>query len=64
MEAITRKKLIDIEKELLRLETHNDYTTIKKEKSERIRDEIFKLRELKNKLFFEDKLKQELNKTK
>lgn len=64
MEAINRKKLIDIENELLRLETHNDYTTIKKEKSERISNEICKLRELKNKLFFEDKLKQELNKTK
>ena len=57
------KKILDIDKEIARLEKHQDYCFSSYKKNEAIDNAIINLRNLKDKLLFKNNLMKELSKT-
>ena len=58
------KKILDIDKEIVRLQKHEDYYSSFYKKNETINKTIISLRNLKNRLLFEKNLNRELSKVK
>lgn len=64
MEVITRKKILEINRELIRLEKYNNDNEIFRKENSKICNAIENLKNLKNKIIFEESLKEKINKTK
>ena len=60
--ANINKKILDIDKEITRLEKHQDYCFYSYKRNEAIDNAIINLRKLKDKLLFKNNLKKELSK--